>query len=153
MAWQRDSKDGKHYAWITDEHGSGLGENIADPASAKWCAGIYDAKGEFDEVCGYFVGLDIAIAWCLRALELGKPLEVNPDLAPTGIDLVKDSDIEEAAQIDDLDAALLPMMNLAGITDGGIAGMVFSDTLFDWETADMAAREGKLRQWVMAERH
>ena len=62
---------------------------------------------------------------------------------------VKDNDVEEAALIDDIDAAILKLQNIAGINDGGIAAQCFSG--FDWTNADTAARVHQLHYWLRVE--
>lgn len=68
------------------------------------------------------------------------------------IALVRISLFAIALATDDLDAALAPLQEHYGITDGGIASVVFSDTTFDWSTASEAAREAMLGRWIAAER-
>ena len=43
-----------------------------------------------------------------------------------GVAAIELDDIGRASQIDDVDAALLALMNIAGIDDGGVAGIVFA---------------------------
>ena len=69
-----------------------------------------------------------------------------------GVDAITDADIKTAVAMADLDAACLHLQNIAHVDDGGIAGMVFSDTEFDWATADAAERERMIRQWIATER-
>lgn len=66
------------------------------------------------------------------------------------VEAVKDSDIEAAALIDDLDAAVLSLMEIAGIDDGGVAAHCFSG--FEWETADAHERVTQLHHWLRTER-
>ena len=68
------------------------------------------------------------------------------------LDAIRESDIATALGMDDLDAACAHLQGIAGITDGGVAGQVFSDVNFDWRTADRAARERMVRAWLRAER-
>jgi len=68
------------------------------------------------------------------------------------LDAIRESDIATALGMDDLDDACAYLQGIAGITDGGIAGQVFSETTFDWETADRVAREHVVRVWLRVER-
>jgi hypothetical protein len=95
--------------------------------------------------------------WSLTIGNIGK---VSPDLVALERDLyafaqsegyfeVSKAQLETAAANDDLDAALLPIMNLCGIEDGGVAGQVFSG--FDWPTATKTDRMAKLEYWLRVE--
>lgn len=57
--------------------------------------------------------------------------------------------IAEAAKIADVDEALRHVMEPNGITTGDIAAVVFSG--FDWDTATIAEREKRLRDWLRTE--
>jgi hypothetical protein len=50
------------------------------------------------------------------------------------IEKLKRSDIEAAALVADVDAALLPLMRIVGISTGDVAAQAFSG--FDWAAAD-----------------
>ena len=65
------------------------------------------------------------------------------------IEKIKDSDIEAAARIADVDAALLPLMRTAGIATGDVAAQAFSG--FDWTAADRMARVHQVRKWLKLE--
>jgi hypothetical protein len=67
-----------------------------------------------------------------------------------GVAAIKLNDIGRASQIDDVDAALLTLMNIAGIDDGGVAGIVFSG--FDWGGASQSERVDQLAEWIRTER-
>jgi hypothetical protein len=67
---------------------------------------------------------------------------------------IRIEDVGRATQIDDLDAALLTLMKIAGIDDGGIAGIVFSDFGPEaWEQADQWTRVQKIAEWIRTERN
>lgn len=67
--------------------------------------------------------------------------------------------LEKALQTDNLDAALGMLMGAIGISDGGVAGIVFTgewrDTGLDgdkaWEAGDADARREMLSHWFGAE--
>jgi hypothetical protein len=63
---------------------------------------------------------------------------------------VTDSDIVAAARVDDVDAAVLMLQNIAGIDDGGVASICFSG--FDWEVASNIERIHQLHAWLRIER-
>jgi len=63
---------------------------------------------------------------------------------------IKMDDIGRASQNNDLDAALRPLMDIAGITTGDVAAQVFSG--FDWQNADQWARVQQLAAWIRAEK-
>ena len=67
-----------------------------------------------------------------------------------GVAAIELDDIGRASQIDDVDAALLALMNIAGIDDGGVAGIVFSG--FDWNGASQSERVDQLAEWIRTER-
>lgn len=58
--------------------------------------------------------------------------------------------IAAAARTDDLDDAVRPLQDLAGITDGGIASLSLSAAL--WHHARPPDREHMLRNWIEIER-
>lgn len=60
-------------------------------------------------------------------------------------------DLNEAAQNSDLDAALLPIMNKAGITDGGQAGIMFEDGPDAWRASQHHSRIAQLVRWLTTE--
>lgn len=60
------------------------------------------------------------------------------------------ADIEKAANIDDVDVALKGLQDIAGITDGGIAGIVFSD--IDWKKESIEERHKILIHYLRVER-
>jgi hypothetical protein len=68
------------------------------------------------------------------------------------LDDIRESDIATAISMDDLDEACAYLQDIAGITDGGVAGQVFSDINFEWGSADHAARERKIVEWIKVER-
>jgi len=68
------------------------------------------------------------------------------------IDKITDHDIAAAVAIDDLDSACAMLQAIAGIADGGVAGVVFSDIDFDWPTATAKGREAMIRHWLATER-
>jgi hypothetical protein len=43
--WDRYSEDKQHYALITDDSGTSLGEEIYNPATAVWLVGVYSHGG------------------------------------------------------------------------------------------------------------
>ncbi|MCK1671089.1 hypothetical protein [Bradyrhizobium sp. 150] len=63
---------------------------------------------------------------------------------------VTDSDIVAAARVDDVDAAVLTLQNIAGIDDGGVASICFSG--FDWAAASNVERIHQLHAWLRVER-
>lgn len=66
---------------------------------------------------------------------------------------VSDIAIAGAARTDDLDDAVRQLQELAGITDGGVAGLAFSGTDGEtaWAGADHAGRVRMLRDWLALE--
>jgi hypothetical protein len=61
-------------------------------------------------------------------------------------------DVLASAAIDDIDAALLPLMKIAGIDDGGIAGIVFSGGEAEsWPQESMRSRAAMLCHWMAVE--
>ena len=59
-------------------------------------------------------------------------------------------DILNSAAIDDLDAAVLRLQDIAGIDDGGVASQCFSG--FDWEKEKRGERIKALAFWLGVER-
>ena len=59
------------------------------------------------------------------------------------------ADIARATENDDIDAAIAPLQNIAGIDDGGVAAHCFSG--FDWQNASHAEREEQIRDWLRTE--
>ena len=51
------------------------------------------------------------------------------------LDAIRDGDIANAIGMDDLDDACRFLQDLAGISDGGIAAVCFSDLDFNWAKA------------------
>jgi hypothetical protein len=70
-----------------------------------------------------------------RAFKTMEEAKAFASATKPGVSAIKLDDIGRASQIDDVDAALLPLMNIAGIDDGGVAGIVFSG--FDWSGASI----------------
>lgn len=69
------------------------------------------------------------------------------------IDAVAGSDIAHAASMKDLDAACRHLQDIAGITDGGMAGIYFSGRLGEqWPSLPYAERAEHLRAWLQSER-
>lgn len=66
------------------------------------------------------------------------------------LDAIMQDDLTAAAEVDDLDAALAPLMAKAGIVTGDVGGVVFSG--FDWPAAQPAERLEQLMRWMDAER-
>lgn len=64
---------------------------------------------------------------------------------------VRLGDITAAAQMDDLDAAAASIQAVAGITDGGVAGMCLDYDL--WGQHSPLYRERMLLAWLRLERH
>jgi hypothetical protein len=54
--------------------------------------------------------------------------------------------------MNDLDGACAFVQGMAGITDGGIAAVCFSDVTFDWSQSGLAERAAMLRNWLKTER-
>ena len=73
-------------------------------------------------------------------------------MATIDLDRITDHDIAAAVAMDDLDSACGMLQAIAGITDGGVAGVVFSDIDFDWPTATARAREAMIKHWLATER-
>jgi hypothetical protein len=66
------------------------------------------------------------------------------------IEKIKESDIEAAARVANVDAALLPLMRAAGISTGDVAAQAFSG--FDWAAADTVARIQQINAWLKLEK-
>lgn len=61
-------------------------------------------------------------------------------------------DILTSAAIDDIDEALLPLMTIAGIESGDVAGVVFSGGEFEtWPTTSKSERIKMLAHWLAVE--
>jgi hypothetical protein len=58
--------------------------------------------------------------------------------------------IEDASKVDNIDLAVSDLQLVAGIDDGGVAGVCFSG--FEWDSATMHQRLIKLYSWLMVER-
>lgn len=67
-----------------------------------------------------------------------------------GVAAIKANDIGRAAHTDDVDVAVKSLQDIAGITTGDIAGIVFSD--FDWNSASASERVDQLYRWIAVER-
>ena len=65
------------------------------------------------------------------------------------IEKIKEGDIEAAALVANVDAALLPLMRTAGISTGDVAAQAFSG--FDWTAADTKARIRQIKAWLKLE--
>lgn len=65
-------------------------------------------------------------------------------------DAVTDELIASCAMINDIDQAVLPIQERAGIADGGVAAMFFSPEDI-WEGLNHAARQEALRDWLRME--
>jgi hypothetical protein len=70
----------------------------------------------------------------------------------TDIDKITDHDIGAAVAMDDSDSACAMLRAIAGIADGRVAGIVFSDIDFDWRAATTKQREAMIRRWLATER-
>lgn len=80
-------------------------------------------------------------------------VEVSWRIAATrGVRAISDDDIEHATLEEDLDKALVPLMAIARITSGDVAGQVFAGRDADWFAADHDERRRMLAQWIEAER-
>lgn len=55
--------------------------------------------------------------------------------------------IAVAVKNDDLDLAIAPLQNLAGITDGGVAGISFSGN-DEWAAMSAEEREAEIEHWL-----
>lgn len=66
----------------------------------------------------------------------------------TDIFRITEADIAAAVLVDDLDAAIRPLQDKAGITDGGLAGMCFSD---QWPVLNAAGRTLEIQNWLAHE--
>lgn len=81
--------------------------------------------------------------------------------APGKLEELDDATWAALAQVDDLDAAVLPLQDLLGVTDGGFAGVYFSgydhepreggDPDDYWPTASAERREADLRDYAEQE--
>jgi hypothetical protein len=65
---------------------------------------------------------------------------------------VRPAHVWAAANIDDLDKACLSLQQQAGITDGGVAGLVLGHLKDRWHRISAAEREGWLLLWMQHER-
>ena len=63
--------------------------------------------------------------------------------------LILDSQVRHASEMHDVDAACQFIQNLLGVTDGGIAGQVFSGV--DWDGLDISGRMDKMREYIRIE--
>lgn len=81
--------------------------------------------------------------------------------APGKLEELDDATWAALAQVDDLDAAVLPLQDLLGVTDGGFAGVYFSGYNHEpreggdpddyWPTASAERREADLRDYAEQE--
>lgn len=78
--------------------------------------------------------------------------DIKREAAKTTINLdaITGMDLWEASRGRDIDAAIAKLQEKAGITDGGIAGMVFSG--FNWPTSSPDQRAHKIKEWIETER-
>lgn len=67
------------------------------------------------------------------------------------IDAITPDDIARASYTLDVDVAIRNLQDIAGITDGGVAGIVFDD--FDWPDASPVERLDRLYSWLNTERN
>lgn len=63
--------------------------------------------------------------------------------------LVLDSQIRHASEMNDLDDACLFVQDLLGVTDGGLASIIFSG--FNWDSEPIESRMDQMRLYVKAE--
>jgi hypothetical protein len=63
--------------------------------------------------------------------------------------LIVDSQIRHACEMNDLDDACLLIQNLLGVTDGGIASIVFSG--MDWDNTLLTDRMNAMRDYIKTE--
>jgi hypothetical protein len=63
--------------------------------------------------------------------------------------LILESQLRAFSFCETEDEAALAIQNILGVTDGGIAGIVFSG--FDWGQASIEERQDKLREYVRIE--
>lgn len=59
------------------------------------------------------------------------------------------ADIIDASHVSDIDTAILPIQDKAGIEDGGVAAMAFSG--FDWRMATIRDRRDAIIRWLKLE--
>ena len=71
--------------------------------------------------------------------------------AVKGVDAIHADDISRASYTNDIDVAVRNLQEIAGIDDGGIAGICFSD--FDWIAAMPVERLDALYSWINTERN
>lgn len=62
---------------------------------------------------------------------------------------ITDAEVEGAALVDDLDAAIRPLMDKAGITTGDVAGMCFSGV--EWSDLGVLGRLEAIGNWLAHE--
>lgn len=65
--------------------------------------------------------------------------------------LILESQVRHACEIPNLDDACFFIQTLLGVTDGGIASIVFSDVTFDWSVESLQGRMAKMREYIRAE--
>lgn len=66
----------------------------------------------------------------------------------TDITRITEADIDAAVLIDDLDEAVRTLQDKAGITDGGVASMCFSD---EWPNLNAEGRKIEIGNWLAHE--
>jgi len=69
--------------------------------------------------------------------------------APKGVAAIGADDIGRAAYTHDVDVAVKALQDIAGIDDGGLAGVCFSG--FDWNGAAVHERVDQLYYWIKIE--
>jgi len=62
---------------------------------------------------------------------------------------IKDSDVENAASMDDLDDAARHLQDIAGITTGDVAGQCLNEDA--WRNNDHRGRVRLLKDWLKTE--
>jgi hypothetical protein len=72
------------------------------------------------------------------------------DQAPKGVAAIDADDIARASYTTDIDVAIRNLQEIAGIDDGGIAGICFAD--FDWINASPVDRLDAIYAWIKTER-
>lgn len=71
--------------------------------------------------------------------------------AVKGVAAIGANDLSRASYTNDIDVAVRSLQDIAGITDGGIAGICFSG--FDWNEASPVERLDQLYSWIKTERN
>jgi hypothetical protein len=126
----------------------------------RWADAILSAR-QCQDFGGHTLGPPLGLGLGRRFCGLGLDIENVGDGAKvprltSTFDLRRNAitaaDIATAVAMNDLDDACRHLQNIAGITDGGVAGMCFSDINFDWASATLGDREVKIRGWLQTER-